>query len=79
MNFHNFICLFKVVTPNLHSLIKRGLNNLKVLKHWLDVIIHPIHRLKLFNWLNEGHMTSIIFDNVHVWKITHVCYFLLFP
>ena len=24
-------------------------------------------------------MTQIIFDNVHVWKLIHVCQFLLFP
>ena len=23
-------------------------------------------------------MTWIIFDNVHVWKLIHVCYFLLY-
>ena len=37
--------------------------------------IHPIHRLKSSDWLREGHMTWIIFDNVHVWKLIHVCYF----
>ena len=42
-------------------------------------VIHPIHRLKLSDWLKEGHMTWIIFDNVHVWKLIHVCYLLLFP
>ena len=47
---------------------------------WIISIIHTIHRLrpKLSDWLKEGHMTWIIFDNVHVWKLTHVCYFLLF-
>ena len=24
------------------------------------------------DWLKEGHMTWIIFDNVHVWKLIHV-------
>ena len=41
-------------------------------------VIHPIHRCKSSDWL-KGHMTWIIFDNVHVWKLIHVCYFLLFP
>ena len=26
-------------------------------------IIHPIHRFKLSDWLKEGHMTWISFDN----------------
>ena len=34
-----------------------------------------IHRFKSSDWLKEGYMTWIIFDNVHVWKLTHVCYF----
>ena len=42
-------------------------------------IIHPIHRFKSCDWLKEGHMTWIIFDNVRVWKLIHVCYCLLFP
>ena len=41
-------------------------------------IIHRIHRFKSSDWLKEGHMTWIIFDNVHVWKLIHVCYFLLY-
>ena len=39
----------------------------------------PIHKLKSSDWLKEGHMTWIIFDNVHVWKLIHVYYSLLFP
>ena len=39
----------------------------------------PIHRFKSSDWLREGHMTWIIFNNVHGWKLIHVCYFLLFP
>ena len=35
--------------------------------------IHPIHRFKSSDWLKEGHMTWIIFNNVHVWKLIHVC------
>ena len=35
--------------------------------------IHPIHRFKSSHWLKEGHMTWIIFDNVHVWKLIDVC------
>ena len=31
------------------------------------------------DWLKEGHMTLIIFDNVHVCKLIHACDFLLFP
>ena len=31
--------------------------------------IHPIHRFKSSDWLKEGHMAWIIFDNVHVWKL----------
>ena len=42
-------------------------------------VIHFIHRIKSSDWLKEGHMTWIIFDNVHVWKLIHVRYFLLFP
>ena len=42
-------------------------------------VIHPIHRFQSSDWLKEGHMTWIIFDNVHVWKLIHVCYFLPFP
>ena len=42
-------------------------------------IIHPVHRFKLSDWLKEGHLTWTIFDDVHVWKLIHVCYFLLFP
>ena len=39
----------------------------------LLLIIHPIHRFKSSDWLKEGHMTRIIFDNVHIWKLIHVC------
>ena len=39
----------------------------------LSIVIHPIHRFKSSDWLKEGHMTWIIFDNVHVWKLIHVC------
>ena len=43
-------------------------------------IIHLIRRFKSSDWLKEGHMTWIIFDNVHVWKLIHVCYlFFYFP
>ena len=38
--------------------------------------MHPIHRFKSSDLLKEGHMTWIIFDNVHDWKLIHVCYFL---
>ena len=38
----------------------------------------PFIDLKLSDWLKESHMTWIIFDNVHVWKLIHVCYFLLY-
>ena len=52
-------------------------------KVWLRpcyyLIIHPINRFKSSDWLKEGHMTWIIFDNVHVWKLIHVCCLLLFP
>ena len=44
----------------------------------LGCIIHPIRRLKSSDWLKEGHMILIIFDNVHVWKLIHVCYYLLY-
>ena len=46
---------------------------------WYICIIHSIHRFKSSDWIKEGHMTWIIFDNVHVWKLVHVCYVLLFP
>ena len=39
-------------------------------------VIHPIHRFKSPDWLKEGHMTWISFDNVHVRKLIHVCYTL---
>ena len=42
-------------------------------------IIHPIHGFKSSDLLKEDHMTWIIFDNVHVWKLIHGRYFLLFP
>ena len=45
----------------------------------LKTIIHLIHRFKSSDWLKEGHMTWIILDKVHVWKLIHVCSFLLFP
>ena len=45
---------------------------------WINIIIHPIYGFKSSDWLKEGHVTWIIFDNVHVWKLIHVCYFLLF-
>ena len=50
---------------------KRGRNN--------EYYIHPIHRFKSSDWLKEVYMTWIIFDTVHVWKLIHVCYVLLFP
>ena len=34
---------------------------------------------KSSDWFKEGHTTWIIFDNVHVWKLIHVYYFLVFP
>ena len=42
-------------------------------------IIHRIHRFKSSDWLKEGHMTWIIFDNVHVWKLIRVLFFYYFP
>ena len=45
----------------------------------IALIIHPVHRFKSSDWIKEGHMPWIIFDNVHFWKLIHVCYFLLFP
>ena len=42
--------------------------------------IHPIHRFKSSDWFEKGHMTWIIFDNDHVWKLIHVCViFYYFP
>ena len=35
-------------------------------------IIHPIYRLKSSDWLKEGHVTWISFDNVHV-KENNLC------
>ena len=32
-----------------------------------------MYRFKLSDWLKEGHMTWIIFDNVHVLELIHVC------
>ena len=43
------------------------------------LIIHHIHRFKSSDWLKEGHMTWIIFDNVHVWKLIHCVSFYYFP
>ena len=43
---------------------------------WIGIIvyvIHPIHRFESSDWLKEGHMTWISFDNVHVRKLIHVC------
>ena len=40
-------------------------------------IIHHIHRFKSSDWLKKGHMTWIIFDNVHVWKLIHVLFFTI--
>ena len=39
--------------------------------------IHPIHRFTSSDWIKEGHMTWIIFDNVHVWKLIHVLFFTI--
>ena len=39
----------------------------------LSQFIHPIQRFKSSDWLKEGYMAWIIFDNVHVWKLIHVC------
>ena len=36
-------------------------------------VIHTIHRFKSSDWLKEGHLKWIIFDNVHIWKLIHVC------
>ena len=44
----------------------------------LILAIHPINRSKSSDWLKEGYMTWIIPDNVHVWKLIHVCYVLFF-
>ena len=46
-------------------------------KH-LFTIKHPIHRFKVSNWFKEGHMTWIIFNNVNVWKLIHVCYLVFY-
>ena len=48
--------------------VKRGVS-MRV----IFTIIHTIHRFKSSDWLKEGHMTWVIFDNVHVWKLIHVC------
>ena len=45
----------------------------EIINFGIYTIIHPIHRFKSSDWLKEGHMTWIIFDNVHVWKLIHVC------
>ena len=45
------------------------------LEHTLYQFIHPIHRFKSSDWLKEGLMTWSIFDNLHVWKLIHVCQF----
>ena len=31
-----------------------------------------MNRFKSSDWLKEGNMTWIIFDNIHVWKVIHV-------
>ena len=42
-------------------------------QNWQDLsmFIHLIHKLKLPDWLKKHHMTWIIFNNVHVWKLMH--------
>ena len=46
-----------------------------------SIIYTPHYRFKLSDWLKEGHMTWIIFDNVHVWKLIQaICVnFYYFP
>ena len=74
LNLINLMCsswlalLFRFIGPLLTRL----------LTNWLTSIIHPIHIFKSSDWL-KGHMTWIIFNNVHGWKLIHVLYFLLFP
>ena len=75
----------KVVTTSCNVISKIDHKNYTWLK-WIWSLnslmnnIHPIHRFKWFDWLKkESHMTWIIFNNVHVCKLIHVCYFLLFP
>ena len=46
--------------------------NLKV-RFNIFSIIHPIHRFKSSDWVKEGNMTWINFDNVHIRKPIHVC------
>ena len=43
------------------------------IEHALFDHIYPIHRFMSSDWLKEGHMTWISFDNVHVRKLIHVC------
>ena len=48
------------------------------MKIQLGLFIQLIHRFKLSDWLKEGHMTWISFDNVHGRKLIHVCYRLYY-
>ena len=43
------------------------------------MFIYPIHGFKSSDWLKEGHMTWIIFDIVHVWKLSMCVSFYYFP
>ena len=38
----------------------------------ISMFIHPIYRFKSSDWLKEGHMTWVILDSVHVWKVIHM-------
>ena len=64
------ISLLLQVSP----MLQQNNHNLK-----LYCVTHPIHSFKSSDWLKEGHMIWISFDDVHVWKLIHVCQFLLFP
>ena len=52
--------------------------NWKLCLHVIIIVIHPIHRFKSSDWLKEGHMTWIISDSVHAWKLIHIVLFLLY-
>ena len=40
-------------------------------------IIHPIHIFKLSDWLNESHITWVIFSSVHILQYPNVVIFTI--
>ena len=73
--YHSFG--FASLNGTFHLLPHENICTIAVINIHYLYIINPIDRS--FDCLKDGHMALIISDNVHVWKLVHVCIFYYFP